>query len=97
MAKQNSIISVNVPKEVKEESNQILNDLGLNMSTAVNMYLRRIIADRGIPFEIREADPSEELLEALQEVDDIENGRLNKKGYHDVRKMFEDILNEEDE
>lgn len=95
MTKQNSIISVNVPKEVKEEANQILNDLGLNMSTAVNMYLRRIIADRGIPFEIREADPNQEFLDALEELDYMEKHPEEYKSYQDLDELKKDLLSDD--
>ncbi len=51
---QTSIINVNVPKEVKDEANIIFNNLGLNMSTAINIFLKKVIYERGIPFEIKE-------------------------------------------
>ena len=54
MANLTSVINVNVPTEVKEESNNIFNNLGLNMSTAINMFLKRGIYERGIPFEVKE-------------------------------------------
>ena len=45
-------INVNVDSEVKQEAATILNQLGLNMSTAINMFLVQVIQKRGIPFEI---------------------------------------------
>ena len=45
-------INVNVDSEVKHEAANILNQLGLNMSTAINMFLVQVIQKRGIPFEI---------------------------------------------
>ena len=38
--------------------------------------------------------PSKELMEALDEGEDILKGKVKVKGYHNVREMFEDILNE---
>lgn len=38
-------------------------------------------------------EPSDELKEALQEVKDIENGKINVDGYHNVNKFIEDMLN----
>ena len=95
MAGLTSAINVNVPTEVKEEANAIFNNLGLNMSTAINMFLKRAIYERGIPFDVKEPKPSKELLEALQELDYMEKHPEEYKTYHDVDKMFEDILNEE--
>ncbi len=97
MANLTSVINVNVPRDVKEEANKIFNNLGLNMSTAINMFLKRTISERGIPFEVKETNnkPSKELLEALQEGEDILNGKIKTKGYHNVEEMFKDILNED--
>lgn len=35
------------------------------------------------------------MLEALKEAQDIIEGKVVSKGYHDVHQMFEDILNED--
>ena len=37
--------------------------------------------------------PSDELKEALQEVKDIENGKIKIEGYHNVNEFIEDMLN----
>lgn len=95
MANLTSAINVNVPSDVKEEATILFNNLGLNMSTAINMFLKRAIYERGIPFEVKEPTPSKELLSALEELDYMESHPEEYKVYHDVDKMFEDILNEE--
>ncbi len=51
MAKE--VISVRVDKEIKEEVEKILNELGLNLSTAVNAFLRAILRERGLPFPLK--------------------------------------------
>lgn len=48
----NSMITVNVDKKTKDEAAKIFNDLGLNMSTAVNIFLKACIKEQGIPFLI---------------------------------------------
>lgn len=91
-----STININVNSQIKKEANAILNDLGLNMSTAINMFLTQVIKRNGIPFEIRNPEPSKELLEALKEAEEIRNGKSETEDYRNVEKMFEDILNEDD-
>ena len=90
-----SAINVQVNQEDKELANSILKSLGLNMSTYINMAIKQLIKKDGIPFKVTNLKPTEELLEALQEGDDILNGKIKTKGYHNVKKMFEDILNED--
>ena len=53
MSNLTSAINVNVPLEVKEEATALFNNLGLNMSVAINMFLKRAIYERGIPFEVK--------------------------------------------
>ena len=59
-------LNVNVDAKTKERAAKILKGLGLNMSTAINMYLSQIIKTDGIPFPIVNHTPSKELLEALK-------------------------------
>ncbi len=91
-----SAISVQVDTRDKEIANGILKNMGLNMSTFVNMAIKQLIYKDGIPFEVSNPKPSKELIEALQEGEDIINGKVQVKSYHNVRKMFEDIINNED-
>ena len=51
-----TLITVNVDKDTKEEAAKIFNDLGLNMSTAINIFLKACIKDNGIPFLIIKKD-----------------------------------------
>ena len=87
-------ISVLVDSNDKEIANGILKNLGLNMSTFVNMAIKQLINKDGIPFEVVNPKPTKELVEALEEGEKILDGSIEKKGYHDIKKMFEDILNE---
>lgn len=93
-----SAINVQVDARDKEEATNILKELGLNMSTFINMAIKQVIKKDGIPFEISNNKPSKELIESLEEgeqiIQEIESGK--RKGYHNVRKMVEDILNEKD-
>ncbi len=89
-----SAINVNVPTNIKEEATNLFNSLGLNMSTAINIFLKKAIFERGIPFEVKQ-QPTKEFAEALKELDYIESHPDEYKVYHDVDKMFDDILNED--
>ena len=62
-----SAINVQVNSKDKEQATNILKDLGINMSTAINMFLKQIIKKDGLPFEVSNPKPSKELLDALEE------------------------------
>ena len=60
-------ISVQVDKHDKDLAMEILGNLGLNLSTYVNMAIKQLINEDGVPFEVENPKPSKELLEAIQE------------------------------
>ena len=91
MASLTSAINVNVPTDVKEETTEIFNSLGLNMSTAINMFLKRVIYERGIPFDVKQPVPNKELMDALKEIEDIESGKISAKRYRNVQELFEEL------
>ncbi len=84
-------ISVQVDRKDKELATSILSNLGLNMSTYVNMAIKQLINKNGVPFEVVNPRPSKELLEALQEGEDILNGKVKAKSYTNMYEMLKDL------
>lgn len=84
-------ISVQVDRKDKELATGILSNLGLNMSTYVNMAIKQLINKNGVPFEVVNPRPSKELLEALQEGEDILNGKVKAKSYTNMYEMLKDL------
>lgn len=87
-----STINVKVPIEVKEEANALFSNLGLNMSTAINLFLRKAIYERGIPFDIKETKPSKELTDALNEIEYMESHPNEYKSYDNIKQLKESLL-----
>lgn len=48
----NANISIRTDAELKAKAQKTLSDLGLDLSTAVNLFLRQVVYKHGIPFEI---------------------------------------------
>ena len=51
MAK-NTVISVRVQEDTKKEAEQLFSEMGLSMSTAVNLFLKQVVLTGKIPFEL---------------------------------------------
>ena len=51
--------TIKIEPEVKKEASAILDELGLSMSTAMNMFLRAVIREGGMPFEMKVNKPNE--------------------------------------
>ena len=89
-------MSFRVDKNLKEEADKLFRNLGMNTSVALNMFLTQSVREQRLPFQasMNNLEPTKELLDALQEGEDILNGKIKAKGYHNVKEMFEDIINE---
>ena len=45
-------VNIRVDEELKKQTELLLSEMGLNMTTAVNIFLRQVLRTGGIPFEI---------------------------------------------
>lgn len=81
-----SNIFARVEPEVKEQAEQVLEQLGIPMSNAIGMFLRQVVMQRGIPFEMKlpvnkplaiDSLTKEQFDEEMQKgMDDIKEGRV---------------------
>lgn len=84
-------ISVQIDKKDKELATNILNSLGLNMSTYINMAIKQLINKDGVPFEVVNKRPNKKLLKALKEGQDILDGKKDAKSYTDMYELLKDL------
>lgn len=87
-------LNVRVDSTLKEESDMLFKSLGLNMSTAINMFLTKCVKTSSIPFKIEENKPSKELKRALKEVDYMVKHPEKYKAYNSTKELFEDLDND---
>ena len=91
MGRFTTAISVQIDKKDKELATNILNSLGLNMSTYINMAIKQLINKDGVPFEVVNKKPNKELLKALKEGQDILDGKKDAKSYTDMYELLKDL------
>lgn len=82
-----SNVFARVEPDIKEQAEQILAQLGIPMSNAVGMFLRQVVLQRGIPFEMKlppdrplayDTLTKEQFDEAIGKgIDDIKAGRMH--------------------
>ncbi len=73
-----------IDPKVKKEAETILKELGLSVSNAYELFYRQVIANRGLPFELKV--PNEKTMKA------IENSRQGKgKKFATEEELFEDL------
>lgn len=71
---------IKLEPELKEQAELILEQLGIPVSNAINIFLRQVVIQRGIPFEIKLSSPS--LIEIAKLTEEEFNREL-EKGYKD--------------
>ena len=60
-------LNIRIEKTIKDQAEEIFNELGLNMTTAINMFLRTAIREHGIPFESKLDVPNETTAATIAE------------------------------
>lgn len=84
-------ISVRVEDKVKKEASSLFNELGLDLSTAINLFLRKALSCQGIPFDVRKEIPNKETIASFNEGKLIEEGKIKAKSYHSAKELFDDL------
>lgn len=88
-------VSIRMDTELKAQADELFAELGMNLSTAFNIFVRQSLREGGIPFEIRTDRPNKETIAAMLEAENIAKDP-NVKGYTDLDEMFADLKNEKD-
>ena len=83
-------LNIRTDKEIKEAAEKIYSSLGLNMTTAINMFLRASIRESGIPFDLKLNVPNEVTIEAIEEGRRIAKDK-NVKAYDNIEDLRTDL------
>ncbi len=84
-----TLINFRIDETTKKQMEQICNELGITMSTAFNMFAKKVIHEKRIPFEIS-IDPfySESNMKALEEsIKQLKEGKVVVKTMKELEAM----------
>lgn len=79
-------LNVRIDKDIKEQADAIFSELGLTMTTAINIFLRATIREKGIPFDLKLNIPNEVTVDAIEEGRRIACDH-NIKGYTNIEEL----------
>ena len=65
--------SISIDADVKAQAQALFADFGLDLSTAINIFLRQSIRENCIPFAIQREVPNADTIAAMREADDMVN------------------------
>lgn len=76
--------------ELKAQADALFAELGMNLSTAFNIFVRQSIREGRIPFDISLNQPNRETIAAMLEAERIAKNR-SVKGYSDLNELFKEL------
>lgn len=79
--------SVRIDRDIKKQCEDLYNELGMNLTTAINIFLRQSLRVGGIPFDVRIDQPNKETIAAILEAEGLAKDP-NAKRYSDVDKAL---------
>ena len=82
--------NISLDAETKAKAQAMLADLGLDLSTAVNIFLKQMLYEGGIPFSITREIPNRITLEAMKEAQEMSRSPESYKKYDTVDGMMKD-------
>ncbi len=90
MASRTTNISIRMDSDVKEQADELFDEMGMTLSTAVNVFVRQALREGRIPFEISLDRPNKETVAAMQEAEKMARDP-SVKGYTDLEELFGDL------
>lgn len=82
---------IRIDKSVKEQACTLFNELGLDLSGAVNIFLRQCILREGLPFAVEKPQYSKAVLAAMREAKQISRDPV-VPGYTDMDELKKALL-----
>ena len=82
--------NLSIDPQLKKAAVELFSDLGLDLSTAVTLFLKQSLRVQGLPFAVSKANPNAETVAALNEYYDMKAHPEKYKRYS----SFKDAMNE---
>lgn len=81
--------SVRMDRDIKKQCEALYGELGINLTTAINVFLRKSLSVGGFPFDVRKEsmNPNIETIAAFLEAERLSNDPKTKR-YSDVEEAL---------
>lgn len=81
-------LHMRIDADLKSNAEYLLNQLGMSTTEAVSIFLRQVILNRGLPFDVKLPKYNEETEQAIKEAKEISR---SGKGFKDIDALFEEL------
>ena len=86
----NVTTSIRIDSNTKQAATELLNELGLDLSSAVNIFLKQVVLQGGLPFQVKYPQYKPEVLAAMEEAEKLSRNPNTKK-YSSFSEALEDM------
>ena len=90
MARNTTNISIRMDADLKAQADALFTELGMNLTTAFNIFVRQSLREGSIPFEVKLEQPNKETVTAMLEAERIAKAP-SVKSYNDLDELFADL------
>ena len=84
-----SLVSIRMDEDLKRQFDYVCNELGLNMSTAITIFAKKMVRENAIPFEVS-FDPfygSSNISALAESLEQMKSGKVVIKTMEELEKM----------
>lgn len=90
MAGNTTNVTIRMDADLKAQAEELFAELGMNLTTAFNVFVRQSLRQGGLPFEIKLEKPNKETIAAMLEAERIAKDP-NVKHYSDVEEALREL------
>jgi len=65
MSSHTTTVNIRMDSDLKEQAEELFHELGMNLSTAFQIFVRQSLREGGLPFEVRLEQPNKETVAAI--------------------------------
>ncbi len=87
--------NINLDPDLKKSAQELFSALGMDLTTAVTIFLTQSVREQAIPFEIRKNVPNNETVAALNEYYEMKAHPEKYKRYSSFREAMDEVLTDE--
>lgn len=87
-------LNIRVDKTLKKNAESVLDEFGISMTTAITMFLKQVVREQGIPFDLHLKKPNAETIAAMNEFYEMKKHPEKYKKYNSFAEVLAEAEND---
>ena len=84
--------NISIDEDIKAKAQELFADFGIDLSTAINIFLRQSVRENAIPFIIQREVPNADTVAAMKEVEEMERHPERYKSYSSFSEILDEVM-----